>query len=361
MRKIKLVPFPAGAETNGFFAALSSAVMPCLGITADTPFWCSPNGSYCKHCQNNCDILRRHQEMIYHTLLAASGIAFTFDYPEDDEVEFHSIPDTPIGWRWEEPFVETIMDFSGLSYERYTDKTVPEMRDVLCKSIDNGFTALCADTKNISQDFAWTRCWNVVCGYEEHGITVMHHGGETVTETDGFYNDWIVITGKTERKQTYRDVLTRIYKTLTDPSHDALEKDIETILSHVTPENAAFTACVMVGINGVPIETRWHAAEAFCSADNLLSSLTENVSVKKRLSDLLFKRYIENDNNETHGIGWKIWELLHVGPETGFMPTEESFELIQKSEVQDEMKQLWKIIFDNDRAVANEIQNILEA
>ena len=129
----------------------------------------------------------------------------------------------------------------------------------------------------------------------------------------------------------------------------------------MTPENAAFTACVMVGINGVPIETRWHAAEAFCSADNLLSSLTENVSVKKRLSDLLFKRYIENDNNETHGIGWKIWELLHVGPETGFMPTEESFELIQKSEVQDEMKQLWKIIFDNDRAVANEIQNILEA
>ena len=360
MKKIEFVPFPSGEESNGFFAALSSAVMPCLGITADTPFWCSPNGSYCKHCQNNCDIWHRHQEMLYHTLLTASGTAFTFDYPEDDEVDFHTLPDTPIGWRWEEPFVENLMHFTGLSYMRYTDKSIPEMRDILCKSIDSGYTALCADTRSISENGAWVRCWNVVCGYTDDGILVMHHGGEIITENDTFYSDWIVITGKAERKQTYRDVLERIYKILTDPSHDALAKDIEAILSRVTPENAAFTACVMMGINNVPIETRWHAAEAFCSADNLLSSLTDDSAVKQKLSALFFDRYIANDNNETHGIGWKIWGTLNVGPATGYMPTEESFALIQKPEVQEDLKRLFKIVFDNDRAVAKVIHNILK-
>lgn len=361
MGKISLVPFPCGAESDGFFAAVSSAVLPCLGITADTPFWCSPNDSYCKRCQNNCDIWHRHQEMLYHTLLAASGIAFTFDYPEDDEVDFHTIPDTPIGWRWEEPFVANLMDFAGLSYQRYSNKSVLEMRDILIPSLHNGYTTLCADTRSISENFAWTRCWNVVCGDADDGLLVMHHGGETVTERDTFYTDWIVITGKAERKQTYRDVLERIYRTLTDPSHDALEKDIEAILSRVTPENAAFTACVMMGINGVPIETRWHGAEAFCSADNLLSSLTEDAALKSRLSKLFLDRYIANDNNETHGICWKIWGLLHVGPETGYMPTEESFVLIQQPEVQEEMKRLWKIMFDNDRKVAAEIRDILHS
>jgi len=278
MKRIKLVPFPSGAESNGFFAALSSALMPCLGITAETPFWCSPNGCYCRHCQNNCDIWHRHQEMLYHVLLTASGTAFTFDYPEDDEVDYHTLPDTPIGWRWDEPFVANIMDFAGLSYERYKDRSIPEIQNTLRKAIENGYPVLCADTRDISENFAWTRCWNVVCGYAENGMFVMHHGGEIVMETDSFYSDWIVITGKTERKQTYRDILERIHTILTAPSHDALAKDIESILSRVTPENAVFTACVMMGINGVPIETRWHAAEAFVSEDNLLSSLTEDTT-----------------------------------------------------------------------------------
>ena len=66
-----------------------------------------------------------------------------------------------------------------------------------------GYTALCANTRNISENGAWARCWNVVCGYTEDGIRVMHHGGEIVTETDSTYSDWIVITGRAERKQTY--------------------------------------------------------------------------------------------------------------------------------------------------------------
>ncbi len=359
MKKIDLVTFPNDAESDGFFAALSSAVMPCLGITADTPFWCAPKGSYCVRCQNCCDLARSHQLMLYHTFLTASGVAFTFDYPEDDDVEVKSMPDIPIGWRWEEPFVSNLMDFAGLSYARYRNKSVSEMRAVLCEAIDNGFTALCADTGNIAENLGWTRCWNAVCGYTDDGILVMRHGGETVTETDAVYTDWIVITGKTERKQTYRDVLERIYYTLSDPSHDKPEKDIEATLSRVTQENAAGVAFKMMGISGVPIETRWHAAEAFCSEDNLLSTLSEDTAMKKRQADLFFHRYIADNNDETHGVCWKISRLLNVDPSTGYRPTEESFALIQKQEVQEEMKRLWKIVFDNDRAVAEGIREIL--
>jgi len=75
---------------------------------------------------------------------------------------------------------------------------------------------------------------------------------------------------------------------------------------------------------------------------------------------LFFKRYIADGNNETHGIGWKIWDTLHVGPDTGYMPTEESFVLIQQPKVQEELKRLYKIVFDNDRAVAEGIRKMLE-
>ena len=360
MKQHSIVPFPNGAESNGFFAALSSSLMPCLGITPDTPFWCSPKGSWCKHCQKNCDLWQRHQEMLYHTLLTVSGTAFTFDYPEDDDVGFHTMPNISIGWRWDEPFIANLMDFVGLSYERHMDKSVSDMRELLLKSIDNGYTALCADTRNISENATWTRCWNVICGYTDEGILVMHHGGKITTESDTMFSDWIVITGKAKREQTYRDVLKQIYAVLTDPSHDALEQEIYCDLANVNEENVIGLAYKMMGINGVPIETRWHSAEAFCSASNLLSSLTENTAVKHKLADVFFDRYIANDNNETHGICWQIWSLLHVGPETGYMPIEDSFTLLQKPEVQKKMKQLWKIVFDNDRAVAAEIARSLD-
>ncbi len=361
LKQIEILPFPIGAESNGFIAALSSAAVPALEITAETPYYCAPKGSYCVHC-SDCDSLQKNREMMYHTLLAGSGLAFTFDYPEDDSVGFHTMPGVGIGWRWDEPFVKDLMDFAGLSYERYANKSVPEMLDRIKESIDNGYPAIVANHGNGSQwtdEVEWSRCWKVVCGYTNDEILVMHHGGKVTAEATASFDDWILITGRTERKQTYRDVLRRIYRILTDPSHDRLEQEIYSDLSSVTPENAVGLAYKMMGINGVPIESRWHAAEAFCSCDNLLASLCDNDSVKERMKDLFLKRYIENGNNETHGIGWKIWGLLNVGPSTGYMPTEESFELIQKLEVQAEMARLWKIVFDNDRAVAEVIGETL--
>lgn len=378
-KQLTIPPFPNDAESDGFIAALSSAVCAAKKYTDDTPYWCTSKGCYCKKC-GGCigQSLDRTQLSVYHCLLTASGLAFGFDYPEDDSVAAHTIPDTPAGWRWDDGFVSDIMDFAGLSYIRCKNKTVAEIREIIKDSIDAGYPAMAANHRVYPDEMAWVSCWKIVCGYTDDGITVMNYNGEMIDETGGTYEDIIVITDEVNRandaacRQTYLNVLKRIYTVLIDPSHDALENEIMSDLSNVTPENAMILSYKLMGINGVPVEARWHAAEAFTSKDNLLYSLVDSLSAgsaesnelkaaSEKLSDLFFKRYFAEGNNETHGIGWKIWACLNVGPQTGYLPTEESFKLIQQSDVQNELKRLFKIVFDNDRAVANGVMEILSA
>lgn len=372
-------PFPHDAESNGFIAALSSVVCAAKKYTDDTPYWCTSKDCYCKKC-GDCtgQSLGKTQSSVYHCLLTVSGLAFVFDYPEDDSVGAHTIPDTPVGWRWDDGFMADIMGFAGLSFIRFKNKTIAEIREIIKDSIDAGYPAMAANHNVYTDETAWVSCWKIVCGYTNDGITVMNYGGEVNDETSGAYEDIIVITGEVDRtnsaacKQIYFDILKRIYAVLSDPSHDALENEIMSDLSNVTPENAVMLSYKLMGINGVPIETRWHAAEAFTSKDNLLYSLVDSSpadsaesnklkAAAEKLADLFFKRYSAEGNNETHGIGWKIWSCLNVGPQTGYLPTEESFKLIHHSDVQNELKRLFKIVFDNDRAVADGILEILNA
>lgn len=360
-KQLSVHSFPYSAESNGFIAALSSVV--CA----------AKNGGDCTE-----QSLDKTHLSVYHCLLTASGLAFGFDYPEDDGVGAHTIPNTPIGWRWDDSFMANIMDFAGLSFIRCKNKTVAEIRTIIKNSIDAGYPAMAANHSVYPNEMAWVSCWKIVCGYTDDGITVMNYGGEVSDETNGAYEDIIVITGETDCindvacKQTYYDVLKRIYAVLSDPSHDALEAEIMADLSNVTPENAVMLSYKLMGINGVPIEARWHAAEAFTSKDNLLYSLVNSSSAgsaesdelkaaAEKLADLVFKRYIAEGNNDTHGIGWKIWACLNVGQQTGYLPTEESFKLIQQPNVQNELKRLFQIVFENDRAVANGIMEILNA
>ena len=382
-KQLAVHPFPYDAESNGFIAALSSVVCAAKKYTDETPYWCSPKGCYCKKC-GGCtgQSLGKAHLSVYHCLLTASGLAFGFDYPEDDSVAAHTMPNTPVGWRWDDGFMANIMDLAGISFIRCKNKTIAEIRAVIKESIDAGYPAMVANHRVYPNEMAWVSCWKVVCGYTDDGITVMNYGGGMSDETNGLYEDIIVITGeaarindagcadKDMRGQTYFDVLRRIYAVLSDPSHDALENEIMTDLSNVTPENAAIFSHKLMGINSVLIEARWHAAEAFTSKDNLLYSLVDSLpansaasdewkAAAEKLADLFFTRYIAQGNNETHGIGWEIWACLKVGPQTGYLPGDESFKLIQQPGVQNELKRLFRIVFDNDRAVANGIMEIL--
>ncbi len=380
MKKLLTIhPFPHDAESDGFIAALSSVVCAAKKYTDDTPYWCTPRDCYCQKC-GGCagQSLGKAQLSVYHCLITMSGLAFGFDYPEDDSVDAHTFPNTPVGWRWDNDFLANIMDFAGLSFIRCKNKTVADICEIVKDSIDAGYPAMAANYSVYPDEMAWASCWKIISGYTDDGITVMNYGGEMTDETDGVYEDVIVITGEVNRaddaacKRAYFDMLKRIHAVLSDSSHDALENEIMSDLSNVTPENAVMLSYKLMGINGVPIEARWHAAEAFMSKDNLLYSLVNSSSsdsadsnelkaVAEKLSDLFYQRYFAEGNNETHGIGWKIWACLHVGPQTGYLPTEESFKLIQQPDVQSEMKRLFKIVFDNDRAVADGIMEILNA
>ena len=159
---------------------------------------------------------------------------------------------------------------------------------------------------------------------------------------------------------SYKELLERIASALSYDEHTALESVIMDVLDHVTMENAMDTAGMMCGIISVPIEARWHAAEAFIGAENLLCDICTNKEIHNRLSDVFFARYTKDGNDETHGIGWKIWSVLGVGPETGYEITPKSAVLILQKETQETLKRLYAKVFENDRAVCAEIQTCLE-
>ena len=105
--------------------------------------------------------------------------------------------------------------------------------------------------------------------------------------------DAIVITGHTTPSMSYREFLERIVSALSYEEHGALESVIMDALDHVTAENAMDIAGMMCGINGVPIEARWHAAESFCGAEKMLCNMCTNREVHRRLGDILFAQYLK--------------------------------------------------------------------
>lgn len=112
--------------------------------------------------------------------------------------------------------------------------------------------------------------WILAVGYDAD--TVFGLDSKFHALPDNWYSmlrDAIVITGNTAPDMSYKELLERIASALSYEAHGALERVIMDVLDHVTSENAMDTAGMMCGINGVPIEARWHAAEAFGGHENL--------------------------------------------------------------------------------------------
>ncbi|MCI8798826.1 hypothetical protein NSB25_12055 [Acetatifactor muris] len=349
------VLFPVGAESDSFTAALASALVIVRGYTEETPYWCAPNSRYCIHCSSCGDhLLERHQESIYHCLLTASTLAFGFDYPWDDTVNPHSLPGFRSGWRWDDDFVDALARFAGFSWRRCgCTSTQEEVLSAIKSSVDAGFPTLLRLENEME--------WILAVGYD--GDTVYGLDSQFHALPDNWHSmlrDAIVITGSTAPDMSCRELLERIASALSYEEHTALESVIMDVLDHVTPENAMDVAGMMCGINGVPIEARWHAAESFCGAENLLCDIFTDKEIHSRLRDILSARYISCGNDETHGIGWKIWGALGVGPETGYAVTRQSADLILQKETQETLKCLFAKIFENDRAVCAEIRSCLE-
>ncbi len=203
--------------------------------------------------------------------------------------------------------------------------------------------------------------WILAVGYDADTVFGLDSKFHALPDNwHSMLRDAIVITGNTAPDMSYKELLERIASALAYEAHGALERVIMDVLDHVTSENAMDTAGMMCGINGVPIEARWHAAEAFGGHENLLCNICTNKEIHSRLTHIFLSKYIEDGNDETHGIGWKIWGALGVGPETGYAVTEQSAALILQKETQETLKRLFAKMFENDRAVCAEIQACLE-
>lgn len=86
--------------------------------------------------------------------------------------------------------------------------------------------------------------------------------------------------------------------------------------------------------------------------------LTDNKAVKEKLGGVFF-RYIADNHDETHGVCWKIWGLLGVGPETGYGLPQKAGERVMDRKTQAELKRLFALVFENDRAVREILREAL--
>ncbi len=342
------------AESDNFTAALASALVIARGYTAETPYWCAPNRRYCIHCSSCGDnLLERHQLSVYHSLLTASTLAFGFDYPWDDSVDPHTLPGFRTGWRWDDGFVNALARFAGFSYLRYDGTSArEEVLSAMKGSLDTGFPTLLRLENEME--------WILAVGYDADTVFGLNSQFHALPDNwHSMLRDAIVITGNTAPDMSCKELLERIASALSYDEHTALEGVIMDVLDHVTPENAMDIAGMMCGINSVPIEARWHAAEAFGGSENLLCNICSDKEIQDRLSNIFLERYIKEGNDETHGIGWQIWSALGVGPETGYAITRQSAAFILQKETQETLKRLFAKMFENDRAVCAEVRACL--
>ena len=269
-------------------------------------------------------------------------------------MEPHSLPGFPGGWRWDDGYVDALARFAGFSWLRFHGTNAQEeVLSAIKSSLDEGLPTML----RLEDEMAWV----LAVGYD--GDTVYGLDSQLHALPDDWHSvlrDAIVITGGTAPGMSYRELLERIASALSYKGHGALESVIMEALDHVTAENAMDIADMICGINGVPIEARWHAAESFSGAENLLCDICTDKEIHSRLSDVIFTRYLKDGNEETHGLGWKIWGALGVGPETGYAVTEQSGTLILQKETRETLKRLFAKIFENDRAVCAEICACIE-
>jgi len=354
------VAFPADAESNAFFCALATALLPALGYTEETPFYCAPKGSDCVNCGNckNKTTLQKHHLQLYHDFQTFTGVSLGWVWPEDGS-EYHTLPERTEGWRWPDGFFGFIFGYAGLTWKRFREGTgKDEIYAAVKNSINSGFPVLMK--LGNGQD------WHTVSGYDENATLYGHDSRkhfsvkmrpaiqpERYTD-DGLFvmQDWypqfkdaVVITGKCKQTIGFNEILLRLIKVLSHPVHAKLENDLMDKIDGINAENARETAQWLLDIVSFPIEARWHAA------DSSLNRLSDNRIVNEKLFPMIRQYVFDRELDATHGTCWKIWAQMDVGTKTGYKLTENSAEMILKPETGAELKRLFAIVFANDRIV----------
>ncbi|MCL2059743.1 MAG: hypothetical protein FWH01_11935 [Oscillospiraceae bacterium] len=371
-----IIPFPDGAESSPFFGALASVLTPALGYTEDMPYFCDPKQSYCVNC-GNCknSTMQKHRIRIYHDYQTFCGVSLGWVWPEGRS-EFQTLPGWREGWRWPDDFLSYLFGYAGLSWKRLVKST--SGRATGCVSVGASKAAILEAVKAsvvagipVLMKLSAGPDWHVVTGYDEngtlYGLDSHKHFDHTMRPTratvaargytdDGLFilsdGDWydyfdnaIVIIGKAAKSVTYLDVLDRMICTLAHPAHALLEQALMARLDAVTSDNALETAQWLLSMVGFPIEGRYHAA------DSNLHNLCENAAAKEKIFGMIRQYVFDSEHDATHGTCWKIWAQLGVGAETGYALPPNAAALLLNKDTRNELKRLFKIVFENDRVV----------
>ena len=344
-----IVPFPTDCESNPFFAALASVLLPALGFTEETSFPCG-RGGFCTKC-GECKptILQRYHLRMYHDYQTLTGVSFAWAWPELD-TDYHAIENAGADWRWPDEFIGFIMGFAGLAWQRIS-------KDAQNDNIYQAITASIAKGVPVLLKLGNGQDWHVVTGYRNGSLYALSYKKKErlLSKWHDVFEEAIVITGRCEPTATFADILRRIIAVLEHPTHTQLEADLNRRIDEITDENAQDTAVWLNAVASFPIEARWHAAESFTTGEDALYGmrrLTGDAAVKN-LFGRIFLSYIGGEyEGNTHGVLWKVWGLLGIpSKKTGFAVPKNGGELVMKPEAQIELKRLFALVFKNDRDV----------
>ncbi len=341
-----VISFPVNAQRNTFFGALSSILLYRNGYTEDTPFFCGKHQRNCIRCGGCGDelFIHKHHLKIYQYLITITGCAYFWI-------------DKEIGNSYNKPYIadefsETALDrlslalyASGYHYESMNKNTEENILfNKIIQSIEEKHPVLIK--------LGLGDLWAVITGYhDDKNLPYLMKSRHLPQLNKDWYDklsNIVFITDQYDSTISLSETLGHMIHHLNTNNRNKLEQKIYQKLE--TESDGKKLGKWLNQINGLAIETRWHASECY---RNTLVPMLDNDNWKKLLleaSDL---------HLHFHDQAWKIWGLLGVSPQTFYCLPHNINELLEQSSTRAELKSLFQELFTIDRQVSSLLQECL--
>lgn len=341
-----IVSFPVNAQRNSFFGALSSILLYRNAYTEETPFFCGKFQRNCIRCGDcgNDPFISKHHLNIYQYLITITGCAYFWT-----DKEIGSPFDKPYA---ADEFSETALDrlslalyASGYRYEAMNKNT---KENVLFDRIKQSV----GKKQPVLIKLSLGDLWGVITGYnDDKNLPCIMKSRRSPQSDKDWYNKLssiVFITDKYDNALSLPESLDHMIRHLNTANRNKLEQKIYQKLE--TETDGKKLGKWLNQLNGLAIETRWHASE--CYRNTLVTMLDNN-----KCKELLLKA--SGLHLHFHDQAWKIWGLLGVSPETFYCLPRNINELLDSSSVRTELKSLFKELFTIDRQVSDLLQECL--
>lgn len=341
-----IVSFPVNAQRNSFFGALSSILLYRNAFTEDTPFFCGKyqrNCIRCGDCENEF-FINKHHLKIYQYLITITGCAyFWIDKEIGNSYNKQYIADE---------FSETALDrlslalfASGYHYESMDKNTEANILfDRIKQSI--------GEKQPVLIKLGLGDLWAVITGYNsDKNLPYLMKFRRSPQLDKDWYNKLssiVFITDKYDGVIPLFESLNHMMQHLNTGHRNKLEQNIYKKLD--TELDGKKLGKWLNKMNGLAIETRWHASECY---RNTLIPMFDNNQYKKFLLEAA------DLHLHFHDQAWKIWGLLGVSPQTHYCLPHNVNELLDKPSVRAELKSLFQELFAIDRQVSHLLQECL--